>query len=70
MKKNSCGSKIPLPPHKFSNDPSLKIQSGIRTRGRAEQKRKTMSKTFEEYAWRDLIESGDLKKLLVSELNK
>ena len=48
----------------------LKIQSGIRTRGRAEQKRKMMSKTFEEYAWRDLIESGDLKKLLVSELNK
>ena len=29
-----------------------------------------MSKTFEEYAWRDLVESGDLKKLLVSELNK
>ena len=48
----------------------LKIQSGIRTRGRAEQKRKMMSKTFEEYAWRDLVESGDLKKLLVSELNK
>ena len=23
-KKNSCGSKIPLPPHKFSNGPSLK----------------------------------------------
>ena len=48
----------------------LKIQSGIRTRGRAEQKRKMMSKTFEEYAWRNLVESGDLKKLLVSELNK
>ena len=29
-----------------------------------------LSKTFEEYAWRDLVESGDLKKLLVSELNK
>ena len=29
-----------------------------------------MSKTFEEYASRDLVESGDLKKLLVSELNK
>ena len=42
----------------------LKIQSGIRTRGRAEQKRKMMSKTFEEYAWRDLVESGDLKKVL------
>ena len=27
----------------------LKIQSGIRTRGRAEQKRKMMSKTFEGY---------------------
>ncbi|CAH3148317.1 unnamed protein product [Porites lobata] len=48
----------------------LKIQSGIRTRGRAEQKRKMMSKTFEEYAWRDLVESGDLKTLLVSDLNK
>ena len=23
-KKNSCGSKIPLPPHNFSNGPSLK----------------------------------------------
>ena len=46
----------------------LKIQSGIRTRGRAEQKRKMMSKTFEEYAWRDLVESGDLKTLLVSDL--
>ena len=22
-KKNSCGSKIPLPPHNFSNGPSL-----------------------------------------------
>ena len=29
-----------------------------------------MSKTFEEYAWHDLMESGDLKKLLVNELNK
>ena len=48
----------------------LKIQSGIRTRGHAEQKRKMMSKTFEENVWRDLVESGDLKKLLVSELNK
>ena len=48
----------------------LKIQSGIRTRGRTEQKRKMMSKTFEEYAWCDLVASGDLKKLLVSELNK
>ena len=48
----------------------LKIKSGIRTRGCAEQKGKMMSKTFEEYAWRDLVESGDLKKLLVSELNK
>ena len=23
--KNSCGSKIPLPPHNFSNGPSLKL---------------------------------------------
>ena len=23
MKKNSCGSKIPHPPHNFSNGPSL-----------------------------------------------
>ena len=29
-----------------------------------------MSKTFEEYAWHDLMESGDLKKLLVNELKK
>ena len=48
----------------------LTIQSEIRTRARAEQKHKMMSKTFEEYAWRDPVESGDLKKLLVSELNK
>ena len=29
-KKNSCGSKIPLPPHNFSNGPSLtgECQSG------------------------------------------
>ena len=26
MKKNSCGSKIPLPPHNFSNGPSLSIR--------------------------------------------
>ena len=24
-KKNSCGSKIPLPPHNFSNGPSLNM---------------------------------------------
>ena len=29
-----------------------------------------MSKTFEEYAWHHLVESGDLQKFLVSELNK
>ena len=29
-----------------------------------------MSKTFKEYTWRHLAESGDLQKLLVSELKK
>ena len=29
-----------------------------------------MSKTFKEYAWEHLVKSGDLQKLLVSELNK
>ena len=50
----------------------LKQQSGIfkRTRGRTEQKHKLTSKTFKEYAWCHLVESGDLQKLLVSELNK
>ena len=28
MKKNSCGSKIPLPPHNFSNGPSLNPLNG------------------------------------------
>ena len=27
-KNNSCGSKIPLPPHNFSNGPSLKFSEG------------------------------------------
>ena len=50
----------------------LKQQSSIfkRTRRRTEQKRKLTSKTFKEYAWHHLVESGDLQKLLVSELNK
>ena len=50
----------------------LKQQSGIfkRTRRRTEQKHKLTSRTFKEYAWCHLMESGDLQKLLVSELNK
>ena len=50
----------------------LKQQSSIfkRTRGSTEQKHKSTSKTFKEYAWRHLVESGDLQKLLVSEINK
>ena len=50
----------------------LKQQSGIfkRTRRRTEQKHKLASRIFKEYAWCHLVESGDLQKLLVSELNK
>ncbi|CAH3141202.1 unnamed protein product [Porites lobata] len=44
----------------------LKQQSSIfkRTRGRKEQKHKLASKTFKEYAWHHLVESGDSQKLL------
>ena len=51
----------------------LKQQSSIfkRTRGRKEQKHKLASKTFKEYAWHHLVESGDSQKLLVlSSINK
>ena len=50
----------------------LKQQSAIfkGTRGCTEQKRKLTSKTFKEYAWRHLVESGDLQKLLMSDLKK
>ena len=45
----------------------LKKQSGIfkRIKGHAKQKRKLMSKTFEEYAWHHLVESRDSQKLLM-----
>ena len=48
----------------------LKQQSGIfkRTRGRKKQKHKLASKTFKEYAWHHLVESGDSQKLLVLSL--
>ena len=48
----------------------LKQQSSIfkRTRGRKEQKHKLASKTFKEYAWHHLVESGDSQKLLVLSL--
>ena len=29
-KKNSCGSKIPHPPHSFSNGPSLRVEMSFR----------------------------------------
>ena len=50
----------------------LKIQSNIRARarGRTEQKNKRAQKTVEEYAWLELVQSGNIKKLLVSELEK
>ena len=51
----------------------LKQQSSIfkRTRGRKEPKYKLASKTFKEYAWHHLVESGDSQKLLVlSSINK
>ena len=48
----------------------LKIQSNIRARGRIEQKNKRTQKTVEEYAWLELVQSGNIKKLLVSELEK
>ena len=51
----------------------LKQQSSIfkRTRGRKEQKHKLASKTFKEYAWHHLVESGDSQKfLLLSSINK
>ena len=32
-KKNSCGSKIPLPPHNFSNGPSLSLELGMAFEG-------------------------------------
>ena len=48
----------------------LKQQSGIfkRTRGCKKQKHKLASKTFKEYAWHHLVESGDSQKLLVLSL--
>ena len=48
----------------------LKQQSSIfkRTRGRKKQKHKLASKTFKEYAWHHLVESGDSQKLLVLSL--
>ena len=51
----------------FAHLEDLKQQSSIfkRTRGHKEQKHKLMSKTFKEYAWHHLVESGDLQKLLV-----
>ena len=30
--KNSCGSKIPLPPHNFSNGPETTRQQGLNPR--------------------------------------
>ena len=48
----------------------LKIQSNIRARGRNEQKNKRAQKTVEEYAWLELVQCGNIKKLLVSELEK
>lgn len=48
----------------------LKIQSNIRARGRTEQKNKRAQKTVEEYSWLELVQSGNIKKLLVSELGK
>ena len=51
----------------------LKQQSSIfkRTRGRKEPKHKLASKTFRDYAWHHLMESGDSQKLLVlSSINK
>ena len=48
----------------------LKIQSNIRARGCIEQKNKCAQKTVEEYAWLELVQSGNIKKLLVSELEK
>ena len=40
----------------------LKIQSNIRARGRIEQKNKRAQKTVEEYAWLELVQSGNIKK--------
>ena len=48
----------------------LKTQSNIRARRRIEQKNKRAKKTVEEYAWLELVQSGSIKKLLVSELEK
>ena len=48
----------------------LKIQSNIRARGHIEQKNKRVQKTVEECAWLELVQSGNIKKLLVSELEK
>ena len=40
----------------------LKIQSNIRARGRIGQKNKSAQKTVEEYAWLELVQSGNIKK--------
>ena len=48
----------------------LKIPSNIRARGALSRKTNVLKKTVEEYAWLELIQSGNIKKLFVSELEK
>lgn len=48
----------------------LTIQGEIRGRGRKEQKRQRMKKSVHEYDWQQLVDSGELKKLYVPELDK
>ena len=48
----------------------LKILSNIRARGALSRKTNVLKKTVEEYAWLKLVQSGNIKKLLVSELEK
>ena len=48
----------------------LKGQKTIRERERANSKRKNVSKTFHNYCWEELVQSGSLRTLFVTELNK
>ena len=48
----------------------LKIQDNIRAKRRVEKKNKRSQKSVHQYAWLELVETGNIKKLLVSELEK
>ena len=68
LKEICCGARLGTSLH--CTFTGLKIQSNIRARGRIEQKNKCAQNTVEEYAWLELVQSGNIKKLLVSHLER